>query len=168
MHLLVTGRSGSGKTTICGALQEMNIPAFDADHIDDLADWVDLKTKLPAEVDYGLPIDKRRVGWLWAKPVLEEFLSAHRTAVICGSSDNQLDFYRSFDKVVFLSLPPDEQIRRIQSRGEHDYGKAPGMAEQIVREQDVLLRKSRDLGAIIINANRSPRLVALDISKHLR
>ena len=168
MHLLVTGRSGSGKTTICNLLQEMNIPAFDADHIDDLAGWVDFGTKLPAEVDYTLPTDKRKVGWLWARPVLEEFLSAHSAAVICGSSDNQLDFYRSFDKVVFLSLPPDEQIRRIQSRDEHGYGKAPGMAEQIVREQDVLLRKSRDLGATIINANRSPRLVALDISKYLR
>lgn len=168
MRLLVTSRSGGGKTTICNTLQEMNIPAFDADRIDGLVGWVDLNTKLPAEVDYSQLINKRKVGWLWARPVLEDFLSVHKTAVLCGSSDNQLEFYQLFDKVIFLSLPREEQLRRLDERTEHDYGKTPGMAEQIVREQDLLLRQSRDLGAIVINADRTPRAIALDIIKHLR
>lgn len=168
MHILVTGRSGAGKTAVCTALQEMNFPAFDADRVEGLAGWVDVRSGRPTEVEYSQPIDKRNTNWLWAKPVLKDFLAANNSSILCGSADNQLEFYPLFDRVIFLKVPQDEQIRRIHSRGEGEYGTAPGMAERIVAEQGQLLVQSRELGAVIMNAHRPPEAIACDISKHLR
>lgn len=168
MSLLVTGRSGSGKTTACNELQKMGFLAYDADRVDGLSAWVDTKTNLPTTVDYSRPIDKRKVGWSWNKAVLRDFLSERDDLILCGSADNQLEFYPLFHKVIFLSLSAEEQVRRIKSRAEHDYGKAPGMSEQIVREQAQLRVQSEQLGAIIMNAHRDPKAIALAISKHIK
>ncbi len=168
MHVLVTARSGAGKSTVCSTLQEMNFPAFDADRIDGLAGWVDVRSGHPTEVDYSKAIDKRKTKWLWAEPVLNDFLAANDSSILCGSADNQVEFYPLFDRVIFLSIPPAEQLRRIHSRAEGEYGKAPGMAERIVTEQARLLVQSRELGATIMNAHRPPEAIASDISKHLK
>lgn len=166
--MLVTSRSGGGKTTLCNTLQEMGIAAFDADRVTNLAGWIDLETKRPTHVDYAKPIDKRKVGWLWNEEVIGNLLSEYPQVVLCGSADNQLQFYGLFHKVIFLSLPADEHVRRIQNRTQNDYGKAPFMAQQIVEEQAELLAQSQKLGAIIMNANRPIKAVALDIIRHVK
>lgn len=167
MNILVTGRSGSGKSTVCLELVKLHAPAFDADRVEGLAGWVDVRTGEPTSVDYTKIIDKRTVGWFWDRPVLENFLAERDTTVLCGSADNQPDFYELFGKVIFLAVPADVQAERIMSRAEHDYGQAPGMVEQIVREQADVLGKLREYGATILNANRPPGAIARDILRHM-
>jgi hypothetical protein len=146
----------------------MNLPAVDADRIEGLASWVDVSSEQPVAVDYSKVINKRKVGWFWNRPVMEKILSSTTDLIVCGSADNQLDFYSMFETTVFLSLPANEQLRRIRSRSRDGYGQAPGMAEQIIREQTRLLADYQELGAVIMNANRNPHAIATDISKYLQ
>lgn len=166
-NILVTGRSGSGKSTMCSILRRWNIVAFDGDEIEGLAGWTDLKSGKRVDVDYGRLIDKRYLGWLWDETVLSDFLANNPTSVLCGSADNQTEFYTLFSKVIVLDVTPKEQIRRINNRPDGGYGKAKGMTEFIAREQAALRIRSAEMGAIILNANRPPEEIARDIRQLL-
>lgn len=167
MKLLVTGRSGTGKTTIHHELVKHNITSFDADRVAGLAGWVDRKTTQPVVVDYSRPIDTTKVGWYWSRTILTSLLAESENIVLCGSAHNEVGFYDSFDKVIFLDVAPAEQARRIIARTEHDYGQVEGMIERILREQQLLKTASMAHGAVIMNANRPAPTVAIDIIKHL-
>jgi len=168
MNLLVTGRSGCGKTTVCKALTAMKMPTLDADRVKGLVGWVDRMTLDPVEVDYSQPIDTSKVGWFWVETVLQKLLTQNDDLILCGSAHNQLGYYPLFDRVILLDVSAQEQTRRIQTRTEHDYAKISAMSERVVREQAQLLASSRGLGAIIMNAERPPREIAIDIVRHLR
>lgn len=167
MKLLVTGRSGSGKTTVHHELLKHNVNSIDADRVAGLAGWVDRKTLQPVTVDYSRPIDTAKVGWYWARTALDALIAESENIVLCGSAHNQLDYYDLFDKVIFLDVVPVEQARRIIARTEHKYGQVTGMVERILREQSILKAASMARRAIILNANRSPRTIALDVMRHL-
>lgn len=168
MKLLVTGRSGTGKTTIHHELLKHSVNSVDADRAAGLASWVDRKTLQPVRVDYSHPIDTTKVGWYWAKTALEAIMAESENIVLCGSAHNQLDYYDCFDKVIFLDVSPQEQARRILARTEHNYGQTTGMVERILREQSILKTASMVRGAIIMNANRPVSDTALSIIKHTR
>lgn len=157
--LLVTGRSGCGKSTICRTLNGMGVFAFDADEIEGLAGWFCVKSGLPVEVDASYPVDKHVTQWRWNETVLQDFLSARKPAVLCGSADNQLDFYRYFSEIVLLSLRPDEHKRRLQLQETGGKHSTIDMAKQVVTEQKVLLEKLRRRNAFIVNADRESTLV---------
>src|SRR5665213_2856389 len=150
---LITGRSGSGKSSICHELQQRGYPAFDGDKIEGLAGWVTLKTNEAGKVDYRQPHDNSLLGWNWNDTVLREFLEAHHTVFLCGSADNnQLAFHKLFDKVFVLILEPETQRRRLLARTEHDYGKVPEMQEKILGAQKTFVREALALGAVPIDA----------------
>ena len=165
MKILVTGRSGTGKTTLCQKFVERGYNAFDSDRIDRFVGWRDLATGETAKVDYDKTIDKTKIGWQWHHDTMKALVAKYRDLILCGSADNQLEFYDYFDKVFVLNLPPEEQAKRILSRTEHDYGKLPTMLEQIIIEQATLVEKSQVLGAYVINAQPNPNVICDQILK---
>ena len=156
MKVLITGRSGTGKSTICRQLIDRGFSALDADRVEGFVGWYDLRTRKKVVVDYSKPIDKTKVGWLWQHEAMKALVAKYDDLYLCGSADNQLDFYKYFDNVFVLDLPPETQKQRISQRTEHDYGKHPDMLETIITEQRQLVEKSRELGASIIDAESSP------------
>lgn len=156
MHVLITGRSGTGKSTICRELLDRGFTALDADRIEGFVGWFDLDTLQKVEVDYTEPIDKSKVGWLWQHEAMKALVAKYDDLYLCGSADNQLDFYKYFDNVFVLDLPPEIQKSRILHRTEHDYGRHPAMLETIITEQRQLVEKSREFGASIVDAESSP------------
>ena len=165
MYVLITGRSGTGKSTICRELLDRGFTALDADRIEGFVGWFDLDTLQKVEVDYTEPIDKSKVGWLWQHQAMKALVAKYRDLILCGSADNQFEFYDYFDKVFVLNLPPEEQTKRILSRTEHDYGKLATMLEQIIIEQATLVEKSQVLGAYVINAQPNPNVICDQILK---
>jgi adenylate kinase family enzyme len=168
MRTLITGRSGSGKSTICRELQRQDYNAFDGDQIPGLCSWVDPHTDQPAIVDCTKPIEKSTAEWRWDSNVLDAFLDQHSNVFLCGSADNDLSFFDRFDRVFVLTLPSEIQRKRIVNRTEHDYGKPPEMQEIILAEQKDFVAAATQLGAVAIDATGSPAEIISSILEYTR
>jgi adenylate kinase family enzyme len=106
-RILVTGMSGTGKSTTLAALRERGFEVVDTDD-PGWAEWSD---------EDG--------GYLWREDRMAELLARPRegTLYVSGTVSNQGRFYRGFDAVVLLSAPADVLLARIGSRTTNPYGK---------------------------------------------
>ena len=108
-RVLVTGMSGTGKST---ALVELERRGFQVVDTDDppWSEWSE---------DAG--------GYVWREDLVADLLEEDdaRTLYVSGTVSNQGRFYPRFDAVVLLSAPAEVLLRRIETRTTNDYGKTP-------------------------------------------
>jgi shikimate kinase len=115
--VLVTGMSGTGKSTALAELAQRGSRVVETDH----APW--------SEWSHAAG------GYLWREELIEELLSQDDdvTLYVSGTVSNQGRFYPRFDAVVLLSAPLDVLLRRVEERATNGYGKSPEERAQIVR-----------------------------------
>ncbi len=108
MRILITGASGSGTTTLGGALAlEMGVPFFDAD------DYYWLPT------DPAFQVKRDHVSRL--QNLLRDL--AHSPAVIAGSIMNWgAELEDSLSLVVFLTVPAEIRVARLRERELRRFG----------------------------------------------
>jgi dephospho-CoA kinase len=128
--ILVTGMSGTGKSTALRILGERGYRVVDTD-TDAWSEWVTLP-------DGSL-------DWVWRVEAIDELLDRTRddALFVAGCKSNQGLFYARFDQVVLLSAPVDVLLARIDARDDNPYGKLPAERELILRhvaEVEPLLR----------------------------
>ncbi len=122
-RILVTGMSGTGKSS---ALAELARRGFRTVDTDDLG-WT-------AE-DAGEWWEEARIAALLAE--------VGTTLYVSGTVSNQGRFYDRFDAVVLLSAPAEVLLARVAARATNDYGKSQEERELILthlREVEPLLR----------------------------
>jgi adenylate kinase family enzyme len=128
-RVLVTGMSGTGKST---ALAELAKRGFQVVETDD-ARWSEWS--------------EAEGGYVWREDLVAELLSRDdgATLYVSGTVSNQGRFYPRFDAVVLLSAPADVLLRRIETRTTNDYGKAAEERALVIShlaEVEPLLRAS--------------------------
>jgi thymidylate kinase len=108
-RILVTGMSGTGKSSALAELRRRGFAAVDTDE-PGWTDWSD---------EDG--------GYVWREDRIAQLLARERDSplYVSGTVSNQGRFYPEFDAVVLLSAPADVVLARIESRMTNDYGKAP-------------------------------------------
>jgi adenylate kinase family enzyme len=118
--VLVTGMSGTGKSTALAELAERGHRVVDTDD----AGWC---TWAPVPDDVA-------GEWVWDEVRMAELLASNdpRTLYVSGCVSNQGRFYDRFDAVVLLSAPADVIMERIENRTTNDYGKRPGERDRIL------------------------------------
>jgi len=123
-RVLITGMSGTGKSSVIHALKEQGHEAIDTDWN---PDW-----EIPAQP--GDP-DADGPGWLWREDRISELLSTEDTDVLFVSAcvPNQSKFYSRFDRIVLLSASPELTVQRLVDRTNNRYGKAPQDVAQVLR-----------------------------------
>jgi adenylate kinase family enzyme len=126
-RILVTGMSGTGKSTALERLRRRGFEVVDTDE-DGWSVWCD---------EDG--------GYVWRESRIVELLAAERetTLYVSGTVSNQGRFYSHFDAVVLLTAPADVLLGRIESRTSNDYGKSPDERELVLThlaEVEPLLR----------------------------
>jgi dephospho-CoA kinase len=110
--ILVTGMSGTGKSTALRALAARGHRTVDTDS-DRWSRWV---TSPDGSTD-----------WIWREEAITDLLTGHRTGslFVAGCKSNQGEFYPHFDHVVLLSAPAEVLLARIEARTDNPYGKSP-------------------------------------------
>jgi len=105
--VLVTGMSGTGKSTVLAELARRGFQVVETDD-PPWSEW--------SEADGG---------YVWREDLVEELLSRDDdgTLYVSGTVSNQGSFYPRFDAVVLLSAPVDVLLRRLDARTTNDYGK---------------------------------------------
>lgn len=124
-RVLITGMSGAGKSTILAALADRGYRTVDTDY----DGW-----ELP--------------GAQWDAPRMAGLLARHTTIAVCGTAQNQGDFYDRFEQVVYLYAPLDVLLERVRTRMNNPYGKTPAQQRDMARfvdEVEPLIRRTATL-----------------------
>ncbi len=117
-RVLVTGMSGTGKSTVLAELARRGFQVVETDD----APWSEW-----SEADGG---------YVWREDLVSELLSRDDggTLYVSGTVSNQGRFYPRFDAVVLLSAPVEVLLRRIEARTTNGYGKTAEERELILRD----------------------------------
>ncbi len=130
IRVLVTGMSGTGKSTALRALASRGYRVVDTD-TDEWSRWT-------VDAD-GAP------DWIWREEALRALLDSHRGGplYVGGCKTNQGQFYPWFEHIVLLSAPAPVLLARIAARSTNSYGKLPAERAEVLRnlaEVEPLLR----------------------------
>ncbi len=120
--VLVTGMSGTGKSTALVELARRGYRVVDTDY----GDWSE---EVPAS-------DEREWEQLWREERIDELLDEQHDGVlfVSGCVSNQGKFYPRFDAVVLLSAPADVILERVDVRKTNDFGKTDTERDRIMND----------------------------------
>jgi shikimate kinase len=142
-RVLLTGMSGTGKSTLIRALAARGYKAIDTD-TDEWSEWV------------TVPGDSDRSGsaaepdWIWREDRIQRLLSTEDADVlfISGCKSNQAEFYAQFDHIILLRAPARLLMARLATRTTNPYGKHPDELARIRRHLQTvepMLRRAASL-----------------------
>ncbi|SDH02705.1 AAA family ATPase [Nonomuraea jiangxiensis] len=119
--VLVTGMSGTGKSTASEMLAARGHRAVDTD-TDQWSHWVTLPDG--------------STDWVWREQAISDLLANHHEGAlfVAGCKSNQGRFYPQFDHVVLLSAPAEIMLARIATRTNNPFGKRPEEREAVLRD----------------------------------
>jgi broad-specificity NMP kinase len=138
--VLITGMSGTGKSTALQVLGERGYSVVETD-TDEWSHWVTLPDG--------------STDWVWREDTVTELLASHRQGAlfVAGCKSNQGRFYAQFDHVALLSAPADVLLARIAERNNNPYGKQPEERELILQHLATIEPRLRATATIEIDAS---------------
>jgi dephospho-CoA kinase len=126
-RVLLTGMSGTGKSTVISALAARGYKAVDAD-CDVFSEWVAFSNGSGGSES---PVEPDR-DWVWREDRIRDLLSTENADMLflSGCAQNMGQFLPLFDHVVLLSAPANVIVERLGTRTNNPYGKQP---EEVAR-----------------------------------
>lgn len=125
--------SGTGKSTLIGALAARGYKAVDADG-DEYSGWVEVSGDTAG---LGSPAWGNK-DWMWREDRIRDLLATEDADVLflAGSAANMRTFLPRFDHIILLSAPTEVIVERLRTRTTNEYGKHP---DEVARVLDLVL-----------------------------
>ena len=142
-RVLLTGMSGTGKSTVIHALAARGCKAIDTDS-DEWSEWANVTVDPDSSGSTAEP------DWIWREDRIQCLLSTEDADAlfVSGCKSNQGKFYARFDHIVLLSAPARLIVERLATRTTNPYGKHPDELAQVLRylqTVEPLLRRDASL-----------------------
>jgi dephospho-CoA kinase len=139
MRALLTGMSGTGKSTVTAELARRGYRAVDLD--------TPAYSELVPAPDGELTGVGGGMDWIWNAEKVSALLDSagSEPLFVSGCSPNQGAFYPRLERTVLLTAPPDVICARLATRTTNDFGKDPAELErtmQLIAEIEPLIRRS--------------------------
>ncbi|MGW5364950.1 AAA family ATPase [Actinopolymorpha pittospori] len=144
-RVLITGMSGTGKSTLMGEFAALGYKTIDTD----LDGWC-TPADGPASIDGVADPD-----WIWHEGRMRELLSAHDADVlfVSGCRSNQGKFYPCFDEIVLLTAPREVIIERLSTRTTNPYGRSPAELAQVLDFLDSVEPVLRETASMVVDTS---------------
>ena len=126
IRVLVTGMSGTGKSSVLAELERRGHKVIDTDY----GDWAEEITST----------DGSSLEHLWREDRMDTLLAQDHAGYlfVAGCVSNQGKFYDRFDVVILLSAPTEVLLERIAARTTNAFGKNPAERERILQDLDAV------------------------------
>lgn len=148
--ILVTGMSGTGKSTALRLLTRRGYRTVDTD----VGGWIEYVT-LPG----GTGPERQ-----WREDRIDRLIAEHELSgaplFIAGTVWNQRRYYPRFDEIVLLSAPLAITLERVASRRTNPYGKTAEQRERIRSDTAEIEPLLRSAATLEIDTRRPPSEVA--------
>ena len=170
--ILITGVSGTGKSTVCKHLINLGYEAYDIENIEGMFEMYHKGTK-NVFVDYAnsKPENIKNAEWLCNSTKLKALITSQKSdvAFYCGIASNMDDILKFFDKVIVLQPDSNTLNLRLKNReGTSDIGNNQEGRDVVLGWKDWWEGEMLKKGAILVNANKTPEEVAKNISSMLK
>ena len=128
-RVLLTGMSGTGKSSV---VQELIARGYKA-----------------VDTDYGGGGADLTPYYPWREDAIQQLLATEDADVLflAGCEENQGTFHPQFDHIVLLSAPLETMVERLQTRTNNPYGKTSLELSRFVEDVEIvepLLREAAD------------------------
>ena len=130
--ILITGMSGTGKSSVICELAGRGYRAVDADS-PEYSEWAEVSGDTSA---LGSPEWGAR-DWIWREDRIQHLLSTEDSDLlfVSGCAANMGTFLPQFDHVILLSAPAEVIVERLTTRTTNTYGKRP---EEVTRTLELM------------------------------
>ena len=150
MKYLITGNSGSGKSSVSEELRQRGYEVYDAD--EGFGHWVhkesgDICTSRPAA-------NRQDYYWVWDIDKIERLLkdAGGKNMFFCGLATNQDRLYKDFDKILVLDCDLETIKSRLKNRQNNPFGKRPDDLDWVRDTHKRLQPELQEVGAINVDA----------------
>ena len=169
--ILVTGISGSGKSSVYGELVKRGYKAYDIENMTDLFTMIDRRTGRTGDTYDKENLESvKQHDWICDKIKLQALVSksakdsAFNSMVFyCGTASNLDELLYLFDKIFLLKVSPELLRKRLSTRKSYGFGRTSEIQEWIFSWKEWWENHMLEKGAITIDANRNCQEITNDI-----